>query len=135
MVQRLTNTTRIYEDVGSLSRLRIWHCSELWCRSQMQLRSYIAVVEVGSCNSDLTPSLGISICCERSPKKPKQQQQNLNITAITTSNALEPLLYKLLCTNTCQRKSLEYSMFLQYRSNQSVFTTKWMNLQEVAKYF
>ena len=29
--------------LASLSRLRIWHCRELWCRSQMWLRSGIAV--------------------------------------------------------------------------------------------
>ena len=38
---------RIHEDVGSipglLSGLRIRSCHELWCRSQMQFRSGIAV--------------------------------------------------------------------------------------------
>ena len=29
-----------------LSRLRIWHCPELWCRSQMWLGSHIAVAVV-----------------------------------------------------------------------------------------
>ena len=45
-----------------LSGLRIWHCCELWCRLQMQLRSHVAVVVVqaGSCSSNLTPSLGTS---------------------------------------------------------------------------
>ena len=33
------------------SVLRIWHCQELWCRSQIQLRSDV--------QSDSTPSLGI----------------------------------------------------------------------------
>ena len=30
----------------SFSGLRIWHCRELWCRSQMRLRSCIAVAVV-----------------------------------------------------------------------------------------
>ena len=29
----------------------------------------LAVVQAGSCRSDLTPSLGTSLCCGRSPKK------------------------------------------------------------------
>ena len=32
--------------LASLSGLRIWHWCELWCRSQMQLRFYIAVAVV-----------------------------------------------------------------------------------------
>ena len=43
--KRMTST---HEDVGSipglpLSGLRLWHCHELWCRSQTRLRSGIAV--------------------------------------------------------------------------------------------
>ena len=41
------NLTSIHEDEGSslasFSGLRIWHCHELWCRSQMLLRSGIAM--------------------------------------------------------------------------------------------
>ena len=39
----------------------------------MQLRSgvAVAVVQAGSCSSNLTPSLGISICCRYSCKKKK----------------------------------------------------------------
>ena len=44
------NSSSICKDMslipGSLSGLRMWHCHELWCRSQMQLRSGIAVVVV-----------------------------------------------------------------------------------------
>ena len=46
-----TNPTRNDEVVGlipaSLSGLRIWHCRELWCRSQTWLGSGVAVAVVG----------------------------------------------------------------------------------------
>ena len=32
--------------LASLSGLGIWHCLELWCRSQMQLGSHVAVAVV-----------------------------------------------------------------------------------------
>ena len=47
VAQWLTNPTRNHEVVGSilasLSGLRIRHCHELWCRSQMWLGSHVAV--------------------------------------------------------------------------------------------
>ena len=48
---------------ASLSGLRIWSCHELWCRSQTQLRSGVAValVQASICSSDWTPSLGTSM--------------------------------------------------------------------------
>ena len=50
MAQWLTNPTRNQEVAGSilglLSGLRIRSCCELWCRSQTQLGSRIAVVVV-----------------------------------------------------------------------------------------
>ena len=47
-----------------LSGSGIWHCCELWCRSQMKLRSCVSVtvMEAGSCGFNSTPSLGTSIC-------------------------------------------------------------------------
>ena len=59
-----------------LSGLSIWRCHELWCRSRMWLRSCIAMAMVwaSSCNSDLTSSLGTSICCTWSPEKQKQNK-------------------------------------------------------------
>ena len=65
-----------YQDpwVGSLallSVLRIQHCHELWCRSQTQLRSCIAVAmgQAGRYSSDSAPSLGNSICHRYGHKK------------------------------------------------------------------
>ena len=60
---------------ASLSRLRIQHGQELWCRSQTQFRSCVAVAvaEAGSYSSDWPPSLGTSICRGCGPKKTKDQ--------------------------------------------------------------
>ena len=48
------------QPLTSLSGLRIRRCSELWCRSQMRLKSGIAVAVAlaGGYSSDSTPSLG-----------------------------------------------------------------------------
>ena len=71
------NPDSIHEvwSLPSLSGLRIWSCHELWCRSQMRLRSCVtvAVVWAGSCSSDLTPSLGTSICHRCGPEKKKKK--------------------------------------------------------------
>ena len=63
-----------------LNGSRIQCCCELWCRSQMQLRSdvAVAVAVAGSCGSDWTPSLGISTCCGCGPKKQKQTNKQTN---------------------------------------------------------
>ena len=55
------------QSLASFSGLMIKHCYELWCRSQIWLGSGVAVAVVwaGSCRSDLTLSLGNSMC----PKK------------------------------------------------------------------
>ena len=64
-----TNLISIHRDAGSisgsLSGLRIWCCCDLWCRSQMRLRSGIAVAVA-------PPSLGTSICQGCSCKKTKK---------------------------------------------------------------
>ena len=63
------------QPLALLSGLRIQHCPELCCRSQMWLRSCLAMVVVwaSSYSSDSTPSLGIFICHRYGPKK-----QNIN---------------------------------------------------------
>ena len=40
---RLGTMRLLFPSLASLNGLRIWRCHELWCRSQTQLRSGIAV--------------------------------------------------------------------------------------------
>ena len=64
------------QSLASIRGLGIWCCHELWCGSQAQLRSGVAVAEAGSCSSDLSPSLRISICPGCCPKKTKKKKKN-----------------------------------------------------------
>ena len=63
-----------------LSGLRIQCCCELWCRSQVQLRSHVAaaIVQAGSCSSNSTPSLVTSIC--QGSKKQTNKQKGERFT-------------------------------------------------------
>ena len=81
MAQQLTNQISIHEDVGLIPGLaqwlRIWHCHELWYRSQTWLGSCTAVAEVQACDYsyNLTPSLGTSIGHGCIPKKKKKKER------------------------------------------------------------
>ena len=44
------------QSLALISVLRIQHCHELCCRSQMQLGSHIAMAVASSCSSNSTPS-------------------------------------------------------------------------------
>ena len=59
---QLVSTRMWIQSLVLLSGLRIWHCSELWCRLQMWHRSGIAMAVgvASSCSSDSTSSLGTS---------------------------------------------------------------------------
>ena len=63
--------------LAPLNGLRILHCHGLWCRSQAWLGSHIAVAvpQASGYSSDLTSSLGTSICCWCSPKKTKKKNK------------------------------------------------------------
>ena len=67
VAQQVTKPTSSHEVAGLISgliqRVKDAAMRELWYRSQIQLRSGIAVAVAvaSSCSSDLTPSLGISI--------------------------------------------------------------------------
>ena len=62
------------QSLVSLSGLRIRCCHEPWCRSQTWLGSVVAVALAWASgySSDLTPSLGTSICRGCGPKKTKK---------------------------------------------------------------
>ena len=68
MVQWLTNPTKIHEVADSIPGLdqwvRIHRCHELWCRSQMWLKSHVAVAvarptAVALIGPDSTPMLQV----------------------------------------------------------------------------
>ena len=85
-VKDLTLSLRIQiQSLASPSGIRIGLCHKLQHRSQMQLRSSAAVVvaQVCSCSTDLTPSLGTSICHRYGHKK------NLICRLYTCGNFLE----------------------------------------------
>ena len=65
------------QSLASLSGLKNLCSCKLQCRSQVQLRSGIAVaVAVAcSCSSDLTSSLGTSICHRCGPKRQKKKKK------------------------------------------------------------
>ena len=65
------------QSLALLSGLRIQHCSKPQCRLQIWLASYVAVavVEAGSSNLDLTPSLGTFICHRFGPKKEREKKK------------------------------------------------------------
>ena len=65
--------------MSSLSRLSIWRCCELWCRSQTWLGSCVAVALASSCSSVSPPSLGTSLrhMCPKKKKKKKSSIRSL----------------------------------------------------------
>ena len=74
MAQQVKNMAGIHEDVGSIPGF----VHKMECRSQWQLGSGVAVA--CSCSSDLSPSLGPSMCHGCGPKKQNKQTKNKNKT-------------------------------------------------------
>ena len=95
--------------LASLSGSDIWHCCELWCRSQTWLGSgvAVAVAQASSCSSDLTPSLGNSMCHGCGPKKQKKKKTKKNLetqhqtTFVRREISLQRGKPQLTCSNTC----------------------------------
>ena len=77
--QLVSAKTRV-QSLVFLHELRIRRCYELWCRSQTQLGSHIAVAVAVtcSCSSDSTLSLGTFICLRWVPKKTKKKKKKKN---------------------------------------------------------
>ena len=67
----------LVRSLASLSGLRIWHCRELWCRSQMRLGSgvAVAVVYTNGYSSNSPASLGTSVCHRCGPKNIKKKKK------------------------------------------------------------
>ena len=65
------------QSLASLSGLSILCCHELWYMSQTLLGSGVAVTVASSCNSNLTLSLGTSICHECGPERKKEKNSIL----------------------------------------------------------
>ena len=63
----------------SLGGLRAWRSRELWCRTPTGLRFCVAVAvaEASSCSSNLTSSLGTSICPKKLKKKERKAKFHL----------------------------------------------------------
>ena len=81
--QKQTWLVTMRKQVWSLacSRLRIWCCLDLWCRSQSWLGSHlaVAVAQASGYSSNSTPSLGASISHGCSPKRTKKKKKRLII--------------------------------------------------------
>ena len=81
MARWLTNPTRSHEVAGLVPGLAQWvkeptaRCRELWCRSQMWLRSCVAVAVAvaSSCSSDSAVALIQPLAWE--PKKQKKKKK------------------------------------------------------------
>ena len=93
VAQWLTNLTRNHGVSGSvpalLSELRIRHCRELWCRSQIRLGSRVAmsVVQASSYSSDWAPSLGTSIRQGSGSRKGKKTKKKSLLQYLTRSHS------------------------------------------------
>ena len=63
------------QSLASLNELRIWHCWELWCKSQTWLKSGIAVAEASGYSSNSTPSLRTSVCVCVALKRQRERER------------------------------------------------------------
>ena len=105
---RLVFTRMQVRSLALLSGLRIWHYHELQCRSQTQLRSGIAmaVAQTIGYSSDLTPSLGTSICCRCGPKKTHTKKFQFSFPQLGTILQFYGFLSPPACPIYSNRQSL-----------------------------
>ena len=96
--QNQLGTMRLrFLSLALLSGLRIQRCCELWCRSQMQLGSGVAmaVAQASNCSSGQTPSLRTSTCQKYGSKKQKTGQSNQNQTLYSQKLKRKVLKHKI----------------------------------------
>ena len=88
VAQLIMNPTSIHDNGGSIPGLA-------QCRSQMRLRSHVAVAvaQAGGYSSDSTPSLGTSICCRSNPRKGKKTPP---LKKNTDKEVIVPFLLRML---------------------------------------
>ena len=67
------------QSLASLSGLRIQHCHNLWCRSEVQLGSAVAVsvAQAGSCSSNSTPTWNLPYAVGMALKRKNKQKTQL----------------------------------------------------------
>ena len=112
------NPTSIHEDLGSIPGLTsIWHYCKLRCSLQTRLGSSVAVAvaQADSCSSDLTPSLGTSICQRCGPKKKKEREKNL-LEKVWRKGNLPTLLVGMQAGTTTMENSMEVPQKTTYRT-------------------
>ena len=109
---RLVSMRIWIRSLALLSVLRIQHCCELWCRSQMQFRSCIAVAvaQAGSYSSDFTPAwalpyaAGVALKGKHKNKNKQSDKKQQKTQWGIISQQLEWLLSKSLrMINKCWR--------------------------------
>ena len=120
------------QSLALLSELRIWYFHELWCRSQVRLRSgaAVAVAWAGSYSSDSTPSLRTSIWPECGPKRKKKDAEKSNerrrgfrvrqiyvqvldlpLTSCVTLDGLFKLIFSFFCCCFTEKMGITLSPF------------------------
>ena len=93
--------------LSTLRRHELWYRSKTWLGSDIA----VAVAQTSGYSSNLTPSLGTSICHRVALKKKKIQ------TEVLSSRGLQLERVYSVCTNKCLIQVRKYSVQLKCRQN------------------
>ena len=127
VAQQVMNSS-IHEEVclisGLTSGLRIWHCHEQWHRSQRRLRSHvaIAVVQAGTCSSELIDPLAWELPCaagatlKKKIKKKGKKEQILDIFEVEIGNFFHQCILQNLIVHF-ERPRVDYFTSFTYFHN------------------